>query len=132
MTHVAPAPPALFSPACAFVRDLPPELVEVREISQVRQSRPLSGAAIGFLRFLSALRPATKGNSHGGAETPLKSLGTELCPDPLSILDRREFQCTWIVGAGGGIATCCGAPVLTGKSWCPEHRARVFAKGGAE
>lgn len=139
------APPAPFPPACTFVRDLPPGLVDASEIPQVRheprsspacaQVRPISGAAIGFLRFRAearakSVRASNVGNSHSSAESPLKSLGREIDRPSVSILDRREFQCGWIVGAEASIATCCGAPVLTGKSWCPEHRARVFPKRG--
>ncbi|WP_454915006.1 hypothetical protein [Xanthobacter sediminis] len=90
------------------------------------RGKPLSGAAIGFMRFRSAAR--TK--SVRASANPLIQNGADLRQGPLSILDRREFQCAWVLGAEDGIATCCGAPVMQGQSWCPEHRAIVFTEGG--
>jgi len=136
MIAAAPASPAPFPPACAFVRELPPDLVDASEIHQVRheprlsparaQARPLSGAAIGFLRFRSEKLANVVPTLSRLIDAPADHVGCAM-----SILDRREFQCAWIVGTGDdGRATCCGAPVLTGKSWCREHRERVFPKGG--
>lgn len=131
MIAAAPASPAPFPPACTSVHDLPPDLVDAREIPQLGETpgpkpgMPLSGAAIGFLRFRS--------EKLAKVVPTLTGLGAHAdhVGRPVSILDRREFQCAWIVGAGeDGRATCCGAPVLAGKSWCQEHRARVFPKGG--
>lgn len=43
---------------------------------------------------------------------------------PVPLIRRRDDQCSYI-GAREGI--CCGKKVVAGRSWCEEHKARVFA-----
>jgi hypothetical protein len=104
-----------------------PSAATVERLTRMRSGRPKPSAGDrAFGGIGSGIGRSVK--DRAPAPTPAPPPEPHVPQNPVSLLDRRHDQCSFIVSEDGAFpALMCGDTVTGGGSWCVHHRILVYA-----